>query len=165
MNKKINRITDNHIWSYFFSRNLEFNRKKMIKSKKILPLEHAIWWLSNKREIFYYNIGKKNIIYFWQEIKKFNNKKYFIGGWHSNVKKVNLLYILFILKWQFSYNLKKKYKYPWIAVVKKNNKKILSLCKYLGYIEIKNKRERYYKLIKEIFNVNFSNYFYLILLP
>ena len=164
MNKKINRITDNHIWSYFFSRNLEFNRKKMIKSKKILPFEHAIWWLSNKREIFYYNINKKNIIYFWQEIKKFNNKKYFIGGWHSNLKKVNLLYILFILKWQFSYNLRKKQKYDWIAVVKKNNKWILKLTYYIGYKLVK-KSEVHYKVIKKIFKVNKKDYFFLKYIP
>ena len=164
MNKKINRIIDNHIWSYFFSRNLEFNRKKMIKSKKILPLEHAIWWLSNKRKIFYYNIGKKNIIYFWQEIKKFNNKKYFIGGWHSNLKKVNFLYILFILKWQFSYNLRKKQKYDWIAVVKKNNKWVLKLTYYLGYKLVK-KGEVHYNAIKKIFKVSKKDYFFLKYIP
>jgi len=160
MNKKINRIKDNHIWPYFFSRNLKFNRKKMIKSKKILPLEHAIWWFSNKREIFYYNIDKKNIVYFWQEIKKFNNKKYFIGGWHSNLKKVNLLYILYILKWLFSYNLSKKRKYDWIAVVKKNNKWVLKLTYYLGY-KLVNKKEVHYNAIKKIFKVSKKDYFFL----
>ena len=132
----------------------------MIKSKKILPLEHAIWWFSNKREIFYYNIDKKNIIYFWQEIKKFNNKKYFIGGWHSNLKKVNLLYILYILKWLFSYNLSKKRKCDWIAVVKKNNKWVLKLTYYLGY-ELVNKKEVHYNAIKKIFKVSKKDYFFL----
>ena len=119
MNKKINKITDNHIWAYFFSRNLHFNKSKMIKSKNILPLEHIVWWFTNKREIFYYKVSRKDTIYFWQEIKIFNKKKYRIGGWHSNVNKINIFYVLFILKWLFSYNKKKKQKHDWVAVVKK----------------------------------------------
>ena len=56
MNKKIYKIDDSHIWSYLDSRNLKFNREKMINSKKITRIKHAIWWFSNKREIFYYKI-------------------------------------------------------------------------------------------------------------
>ena len=72
MNKKINKINDSHMWTYLFSRNLKFNRQKMINSKKISMINHAIWWFSNKREIFYYKPDKAKIIYFWQQKKLYS---------------------------------------------------------------------------------------------
>lgn len=160
MNKKISKISDSYIWEYLFSRNLNFNREKMINSKKISITNHVIWWFSNKREIFYYKPDKIKIIFFWQQIILVKKKKYLIGGWHSNSKKINIIYILYVLKWLFSYNKKKNQKYDWIAVVKKNNRWILKLVLHLGY-KIVSKNNETYNVIKTFFKVSDKEYFYL----
>lgn len=160
MNKKINKINDSHIWTYLSSRNLKFNRQKMINSKKISMINHAIWWFSNKREIFYYKPDKAKIIYFWQQVVLINKKNYIVGGWHSNKNKINIIYVLFVLKWLFSYNKKKNQSYDWIAVVKKNNKWILKLILYLGYRYV-DKSDETYDVITKFFKVSNKKYFFL----
>ena len=160
MNKKINKINDSHMWTYLFSRNLKFNRQKMINSKKISMINHAIWWFSNKREIFYYKPDKAKIIYFWQQVVLINKKNYIVGGWHSNTSKINIIYVLYVLKWLFSYNKKKNQSYDWIAVVKKNNKWILKLILYLGYRYV-DKSDETYNAIKKFFKVSNKKYFFL----
>tara|TARA_B100001939_G_C16915077_1_gene606516 strand:+ start:800 stop:1303 length:504 start_codon:yes stop_codon:yes gene_type:complete len=158
--KKIDKINDNHILNYLKSRNENFNRSKMINSNKIEFINHFIWWFTNKREIFYYKINKAQIIYFWHEIIKFKNTKFVIGGWHSNSRKINLIYVLYALKWQLKYNKKNNIKYDWIAVVKKNNKWILKLTKYLGYESVKN-NSIHYKAIKKNFKVRRKDFYFL----
>ena len=158
--RKINKISDNHIMNYLRSRNENFNRSKMINSNKIEFINHFIWWFTNKREIFYYKISKTKIIYFWHEIIKFKNTKFVIGGWHSNSRKINLFYVLYALKWQFEYNKKKNINYDWIAVVKKNNKWILKLTRYLGYETVKND-SLHYKAIKKNFKVKRKDFHFL----
>ena len=105
--RKIFKINDNFIYDYLDSRNLNFNREKMVVNKPIRILNHFIWWFTNKREIFFYRINNKERIYFYQEIIQYKNKKYLIGGWHSNSKKVNLIQVLYFLKWQLFKNKKK----------------------------------------------------------
>jgi hypothetical protein len=158
--RKIFKISDNLITDYLNSRNLDFNRKKMVINKPIKFVNHFIWWFTNKREIFFYKINKEERIYFYQEIIQYKNKKYLIGGWHSNSKKVNLIHVLYFLKWQLYKNKKRKLNYDWVAVVKKNNSWILKLVKFLGY-ELVNKNEVYNKVIKNHFKVSVKNYFYL----
>ena len=158
--RKIFKISDNLITDYLNSRNLDFNRKKMVINKPIKFVNHFIWWFTNKREIFFYKINKEERIYFYQEIIQYKNKKYLIGGWHSNSKKVNLIHVLYFLKWQLYKNKKRKLNYDWVAVVKKNNSWILKLVKFLGY-ELVNKNKVYNKVIKNHFKVSVKNYFYL----
>ncbi len=160
MNKKINKINDSHIWKYLFSRNLNFNRKKMINSNKISIVNHIIWWFSNRREIFYYKPDKLKIIYFWQQVILIKKKKYIVGGWHSNSKRINIIYVLYVLKWLFSYNRRQNQKHDWIAVVKKNNQWILKLVLYLGYKHV-DKNDKTYNVIKNFFKVSDKKYYFL----
>jgi hypothetical protein len=160
MIKKISKISDSHIWEYLISRNLNFNRKKMINTKKISQINHIIWWFSNNREIFYYKPDKIKIIFFWQKIILIKKKKYIVGGWHTNSKKINIIYILYVLKWLFSYNIKKNQKHDWIAVVKKNNKWVLKLVLYLGY-KFVAKNDKTHKVLKNFFKVSDKKYFFL----
>ena len=88
------------------------------------------------------------------------NTKFVIGGWHSNSRKINLFYVLYALKWQFEYNKKKNINYDWIAVVKKNNKWILKLTRYLGYETVKND-SLHYKAIKKNFKVKRKDFHFL----
>ena len=158
--KKIFRIKDNFILDYLYSRNLKFNRRKMIVDKPIKLANHFIWWFTNKREIFFYKLNKEDRIYFYKEIIKYKNKKYLIGGWHSNSKKISLINVLYFLKWQLNRNKKMKLNYDWVAVVKKNNSWILKLVNYLGYRKV-DKNEIYHQVIKKHFKVSMNKYFYL----
>ena len=158
--RKISRINDTHIMNYLRSRNENFNRSKMINSNKIEFINHFIWWFTNKREIFYYKINRTQIIYFWHEIIKFKNRKFIIGGWHSNSRKINLIHVLYALKWQFKYNEKNNIKYDWIAVVKNNNRWILKLTRYLGYEAVKHD-SIHDKAIKKNFKVKRKDFHFL----
>ena len=161
-NYKIEKLSDTEINNYLDSRNLIFNKKKMINQNKIPRLNHYVWWFNNKRTSFVMTIDKKKKIYLWQELIAFKKKKYLIGGWHSNVNKINLFYVLYFLKWQLNYNKLKKITHDWIAVVKRNNKWILKLTTYLGYKMVKENDKEYEVIIKK-FNVKFKNFFFLYL--
>ena len=158
---KIRRINISDINDILLSRNMNFNRKFMIKKKLISNLEHYIWWFNNNRESFIYNISENHKIYFWHKLVDFKNKKMFVGGWHSNRKKTNLYYVFFSLKWQLNYLRKKKLHYDWIAVINKKNKWVLALTKLLGYEQVSKKELFFQKAIKKTFNVSLKNYFYL----
>ena len=159
--KKIRRVNDSDINDILISRNFNFNRKFMIKKKIISNLEHYIWWFNNNREIFVYNINDNHKIYFWHKLVVYNKKKILVGGWHSNKKKTNLYYVLFILKWQLEYLQRKKLNYDWIAVINKKNKWVLALTKLLGYTHVSQKEIFFQKAINKIFNVSKKKYFYL----
>lgn len=159
--KKIRPANQRDINDILISRNYNFNQKFMVNKKKISNLEHYIWWFTNKRETFVYHINDSNRIYFWHELIVFNNRKIFIGGWHSNKKKTNLYYVLFILKWQLQYLKRKKLNYPWIAVVNKKNKWVLALTKFIGYERVTSKEIFFKRAIKKKFKVTEEKFFYL----
>lgn len=156
----ITKIQDNEINKYLETRNYIFNRSKMINQKKISRLNHYKWWFENKREIFVLNINSSKKIYFWQQQVLDSNKKYYIGGWTSNYRRPNLVYVLYALKWLDKKNLSNKKNYEWIAVVKKTNKSVLQLTKLIGYFEI-SKKDKITKIIKKIFNVSNKNFYFL----
>ena len=158
--KKIYKVRDNDIFGYLNSRNSKFNRVKMIKTKPIDYIDHFIWWFTNKREIFFYKLNKKKKIYFYQEVIKYQKKKYLIGGWHSNSNQIDIMHVLYFLKLKFKNNKKRKLNYDWIAVVKKNNPWILKLTKYLGYTKVQ-KGELHYRVIKNYFCVDEKRFYFL----
>ena len=86
---------------------------------------------------------------------------FYIGGWHSNDKNINLYDVLFALKWLLKKNKRCKKNYNWIAVVRRTNKSILKLTKYLGYVEIKDKKDLFYNLIKKSLSKNYKDYYFL----
>ena len=94
---KILRAKDSNINTYLDSRNLPFNKIKMITKNNILRVNHYNWWFNNNRTKFIFKTSNKEIIFFWQEIIKFEKKNYLIGGWHSNTKNINIYYIILIL--------------------------------------------------------------------
>ena len=158
---RIIKTTDKYINDYLKSRNFLFNRKNMVSYKKISTIDHFMWWFKNKRRMNILEVDKKRRIFFWDEIIKFQKKKYIIGGWHSNTKSINMYYAVYLCKKQIQYY-KKKNNYPWIAVVKKTNKSVLNLTKYLGYKVVK-KNEKFHKIISNIFKINNKLFYFLIL--
>ena len=158
---KINKIKIYSINDYLIARNDKFNRLKMLNKKKISYLNHYIWWFSHNREIYTYEPSKNKFIYFWQKNLKSEKKNFYIGGWHSNDKNINLYDVLFALKWLLKKNKRCKKNYNWIAVVRRTNKSILKLTKYLGYVEIKDKKDLFYNLIKKSLSKNYKDYYFL----
>lgn len=133
----------------------------MINKKKIKTIDHYIWWFSNKRESFVASIDSKIKIYFWHQIINYHKKKYCIGGWYSNSSKLNMIEILYILKWQLKYLQKKKENYTWIAVTKNNNKAILSLTSLLGYKTVSLTESKFNRVINKTFKVTRNEYTFL----
>lgn len=162
-NKNIFKIKDNEINNYLDARNKKFNKIKMVNKRSINRLEHYNWWFENKRKIFFYQINKDQKIFFWDQVIVNNKKKFIVGGWHSNFSNINLYIILFIQNWQI--NRLRKLKLPWIAVVKKNNKSVYKLCKYLGYNKIDSKKDDWFCIINKFFGVSFKNFYFLIKYP
>lgn len=162
-NKNIFKIKDSEINTYLDARNEKFNKIKMINKKSISRLDHYNWWFENKRNIYLYKISKDQKIFFWDQVQITQKKKFIVGGWHSNFSNINLFIILFIQNWQI--NRLRKLKIPWIAVVKKNNKSVYKLCKYLGYTIIDSKNDSWFSIINKFFNVDFRDFYYLIKFP
>ena len=158
---KIKKINLNQINCYLDSRNLKFNRDKMLNFKEISNLDHYTWWFTNKREIYFYETKKNKIIFFWQQKMNYKNYNFYIGGWHSNYKNTNLFDILYVLKWLLKKNEIKKKNYDWLAIVKRKNNSILKLTKYMGYYEIFNKNDYFYKLIKKTFKPKTNQFHFL----
>ena len=157
---KPSKIKDHDFWEMLKSRNLIFNREKFINSKKIKLYDHLIWWFNNNRENFFFETYNNEKIYFWQKKINLKKKKFYIGGWWSNKKKVNLLMVVYALRWQLKLNKKNSKNYDWIAVVKKNNSSVKKLTNFLGYRNV-SKNDDYYEIIKNTFNVSHKKYYYL----
>ena len=156
---KLRKVKDIEINEFLNSRNMPFNKDKMVNKNKIKSVNHYTWWFSNKRDIYCYEIDKSHKIFFCYKVCSSKKIKFIVGGWHSNQKKTNLIHILYFQKWQITN--KKKLGLSWIAVVKKNNKKILELCKYLGYELVSTKDIKTHKLIKNFFKIPSKEFYFL----
>ena len=158
---KIRKITLNKINCFLKSRNLKFNREKMLNKEIILNLDHYIWWFKNNREVYFCETKKDKIIFFWQQKIVYKKYNFYIGGWHSNYKNTNLYDVLYALKWLLKKNKINKRNYDWLAIVKRKNESVLALTKYMGYEEIYNSKDFFFKLIKKTFKIKNSKYHFL----
>ncbi len=156
---KLRKVKDIEINEYLNSRNMPFNKNKMVNKNKIKNIDHYNWWFSNKRSIYCCEVDKYHKIFFWDKVCISKKTRFIVGGWHSNQKKTNLIHILYFQKWQIKN--RKKLGLFWIAVIKKNNKKILKLCKYLGYKLVSKKDNKIHKLIKDFFKVSSNEFYFL----
>jgi hypothetical protein len=159
---KPSKLKDHHFWEMLNSRNQLFNREKFINKSQIKLHDHLIWWFNNNREYYVFETYSKEKIFFWQKKINVKKKNFYIGGWLSNKKKVNLIMVVYALRWQLKLNKKNSKDYDWIAVVKKNNKSVKKLTDFLGY-KIVSKNNKNYELIKKIYKVSDKNYYYLYL--
>ena len=149
----IKHVKDNDINHYLKSRNLKININHSIASKKILQLDHYIWWFKTNRKSYVLLRNKKKILYFYEQ-KLFNllNKEFYLSGWFACSKDCSLKEILFALNWQR----KKRKGINWLSFIKKNNKLSIYLSKYLGWKEI-NLDTTIVKKLKLKFNIKSNN--------
>ena len=152
--RKVNDFDINH---YLQSRNLLENRKVSTSKKMIDKIDHYIWWLNSNRNSYILLRGEEKILYFYDEIIKYNNKNYSKQGWFVNSKECTLRDILFALVWQKKMISKKQNIYKSFSVVSKKNK--INLSKYLGWENIK-KNSNLENIAKKIIGNSKNNYFY-----
>ena len=159
---KIYPVKDTLINEYLDSRNLRENRKNSLNTNYINKIDHYIWWFTTKRQSFYLLRKKKIRLFLSQELVTFKKNFFWAGGWFNSKNKCNILDIMQALKWQLK-NSKKIYNCPWIVIIKKTNKAVFKINRYLGYqIVSKTKDRLLYQTLKSFYNINKSqNYFFL----
>lgn len=161
-NKKIGKVEDTFINKYLDSRNLEQNRKNSLNTNLINKIDHYIWWFSTRRQSYYLQRNGKIRIFFSQELVNFKKRIFWVGGWFNSKNKCTTLDIMEALKWQLNYS-KKIHNCPWIVLIKKTNKIVFKINRYLGYkIISKNKNNILYQALRDFYNIKKTkNYYFL----
>ena len=90
-NKNILKINDNEINNYLDARNYKFNKIKMINKNLLIDWNTTTGGLVIK-EICLFRLMK--IKKFLGQDRKYKKKEFLVGGWHSNISKINLYIIL-----------------------------------------------------------------------
>ena len=152
---KIKKITDNDLNNYLDARNLPSNRVASTKKSKITNLDHYLWWLNNKRNSFVLLKSNEKILYLYDEILLFNNKRYSIQGWFKTSSKITLFDVLYALRWQKKNIENKKNIHLSLGIIKNNNP--INLSKYFGWKKLDNKSLEAIKL-KNFYGINESEY-------
>ena len=132
----VRKIDNNDVNNYLLARNLPINSKNMLSFKKILFIDHYLWWFSNKRYSYVVTKDHKDKIYIWHEEIFFKGQSYLVGGWFSAVKDKAFDVAFSALEWQLNYTSKKFPESVWIAIIKKNNKYVNLLNSYLGFVSV-----------------------------
>ena len=155
-------VSDNLINEYLYSRNLIKNRKNSVNTNLINKIEHYIWWFTTKKKSFYLLRDGKIRLFLSQELTQFKNKKFWLGGWFNAKDQCTVLDIMKALKWQLRYSKKQKNS-TWIVLIKKSNKIVFKINKYLGYKIISPKNNKIeYQAIKSFYKIkNPANFYFL----
>lgn len=135
-NISIRKVTDRDINHYLESRNMPNNAERMTVKTEIDPLEHYIWWFSNKRESYVLCQDHKPLLYIWHGVYPLENTDYLYGGWFTAKGEVPFNIAMLALKWQLEHT---ESLYPnghWLAVINKNNKFVNLLNQYMGFSDI-----------------------------
>lgn len=150
MLRKINLKDINY---YLSIRNKKINRKNSISPLKINHLDHYIWWFTSKRKSFVYSERGVDIMIFFHDLKKINNKDYIIPGWYNAADKSNFFKILKGLKLQKKKLSKLSIKN--LSIIKKDNISMINFSKYLGWNKINDNKK--IKVIKKNFKLEENN--------
>jgi len=151
---QIKKVVDRDLNDYLDARNLPSNREASTKNKKIKHLDHYIWWLKNNRTSFSLIRDNEKILYLYEEILFFDNKRYSIQGWFKASTKITLFDILYALKWQKK-KLENKKIYLSLGIIKEDNP--INLSKYLGWKKLDNQHIAVSKL-KKFYGINNDEY-------
>ena len=156
----IKKCPDKLINIYLSSRNYNFVRKFMINKIKIHPIDHYIWWFSNKRKNFILYKNNKPIIIFWYEVHKIKKNIFKVAGWWP-ISNLFLFDFRDVIKiHEFLHNL--KIKGAWICVINKKNKFTNNINKYLGYKKMEN--QKLFIIAKNFFKADLKKFNYYFLL-
>lgn len=163
----IRKVTDADINHYLYSRNLQQNRQKSINSLEISRLDHYIWWFTSQRERDVYLLEQHQIrkLYIWHQLLNYLNSFYWIGGWMVCDSECSFNIVVAALKWQIDLTRSLKPDATWIAVIKKTNKFVNLLNKFMGFENVVESSREFHS-IQQIFKFALSEeYNYVMLAP
>lgn len=150
-NISIRKVVDSDINHYLDWRNWEENRKNMTIKNTIPRINHYIWWFSNERERYVIEQNGIKKLYIWHQKVEFNQQPYMIGGWFVCGQEVSLDIVAVALQWQLEFTSKVYPDAIWLAIIKKTNKFVNLLNKYVGFEAIKES-DQGFDAIKHYFN-------------
>lgn len=156
----IRKVIDSDINHYLYARNLQKNRQNMTINQPISKLEHYNWWFNNQRESYLLIKSNEKKLYIWHQKVIFKKNGYLIGGWFVCDDNTSFEIAAAALEWQLKMTAKIHPNYTWIAIIKKTNKYVNLLNKYMGFVNVKEGEEEYFA-IKDFFNnPSFNEYNY-----
>lgn len=129
----IRHVCDADMGHYLESRNLRANRKNMIQQGRVREIHHYQWWLSTKRSSFLIQKNGLPLLYIWHEKILLENDPYLVGGWFVCTEACKFNDVLFALSWQLKNCDRTEPGVPWIAVIRKTNRFVRMLNKYMGF--------------------------------
>lgn len=136
-NAIIRKVSDADINHYLHSRNLMQNRGNMIDSSQISRSEHYRWWFTHERESYLLIYDSTRMLYIWHQLEKYLGKNYLLGGWFVCTEDCTFNIVAAALKWQIDYSCEHHPDANWIAVIKKSNKYVQLLNRYMGFVHVK----------------------------
>lgn len=149
----VRKVVDTDVNHYLSSRNLEKNSQNMVVGK-IKRVNHYGWWFSNNRESYVVEKHGVKKLYIWHQLVRYEQNDYLIGGWFVCCHDTSLFDIATAaLKWQLDLTASLFQNIPWIAVIKKTNKFVNLLNKYMGFQSVSESDEAF-KAIMHIFNAD-----------
>jgi UDP-2,4-diacetamido-2,4,6-trideoxy-beta-L-altropyranose hydrolase len=148
---RIRPVNDTDINRYLDARNLEKNRQNMTLQQAIPRLEHYRWWFSNRRDSFLVTCRGESKLYIWHQKVVFEGEVFLIGGWFVCDDESGFEVAAAALEWQLQYTAGHEPGIPWIAVIKKTNRYVNLLNRYMGFVEV-TAGERAYRAIEHCFS-------------
>lgn len=136
-------VADKDINAYLTARNMATNSWRMTINQNIPRHEHYCWWFKQQRQSYVLEQDGQALLYVWQQLRSFNDRKYWIGGWFAASDLVNFSHAQLILDWQLKLTQQQHPDAVWLAVIHRENKFVQLLNKRAGFIELKDDTEAY----------------------
>ncbi len=143
-------VDDRHINRCLDARNLDQNLQNMTETQKVHRLDHYIWWLKSERVSYLLKKGGKPLLYIWHQPRIFDVVTVLVGGWFVCSETCGAVDVLYALNRQLKITSAEFPGVPWIVVIKKTNRYVLSLNKRFGFEPI-DRDNRLYEIAKQCF--------------
>jgi hypothetical protein len=155
------RVGDRHINRYLDARNLSANLQNMTETEKVHRLDHYLWWLKTERISFLLKKGGQPLLYIWHLPRTVEGTSVLTGGWFVCSESCTAVDTLNALSQQLEITDKEFSGLPWVAVIKKTNRYVLSLNKRFGF-EIMDESHPLFRVAGQCFpSASFKNFNYL----
>jgi hypothetical protein len=155
------RVDDRHINRYLDARNLVENLQNMTETDKIELLDHYLWWLNTERLSYLLRKDEQPQLYIWHIPRTVEGISVLTGGWFVCSKSCTAVDAIQGLKNQLEITDKEFPGLPWVAVIKKTNRFVMSLNKRFGF-EIMDKYHPLFQVTGQCFpSANFEDFNYL----
>lgn len=136
-------VADKDINAYLTARNMATNSWRMTINQNIPRHEHYCWWFKQQRQSYVLEQDGSALLYVWQQLLSFKNRRYWIGGWFAASDLVNFSHAQLILDWQLKLTEQQHPDAVWLAVIHRENKFVQLLNKRAGFIELKGDTEAF----------------------